>query len=412
MISVEKAVQIVLDSMDVLESVKVPILSARGRVLGEDIVSAENIPSFDYAAINGYALRSEDIANTSANKPIQLSLDGELMPGSSWDKQLKPKHIVKISSGAQIPKDADCVIQEEHVVRQTSKKVLVYKSVPSGDHIRFKGEDISKGTLTLAKGKKLNAHDIGMMSAIGITEVECHRNPRIAFLTSGKGLADNCGPLPANTIRPSNRYTLYSQLSEYGAEPVDLGLAGNDKQSIQTKIIEGLDYDMFISTVGPSMDDFTFAKRMLEQLGMDIKFWRVAIKPARPFIFGICGDIPVFGLSGHPFSFFIILEQFIRPAIMKMTGCPIVKRTEVQATLTRDLRADNGSTSFTRGTVSISDTGFDVTPELKKSNSIRAFSTANGLIVIPANSGYLSAGSKVTVQILADPVVSNHVNAY
>jgi len=408
MISVEKAVQIVLDSIGVLEPVTVPILGAMGRVLGEDIVSAENIPSFDHAAISGYALRSKDIAKTGPNNPIQVILDGEVIPGQRWTEPLKPCHAVRISAGAQIPECADCVIQEEHVVRQSNKKALVYKSVPPGDHIRFIGEDISTGSLTLPKGKKLNANDIGIMSAIGITEIKCFRNPAVSFLTSGKGLAENGGELTEGWIRPSNRYTLHSQLSEYGAEPVDLGLANNDRQAIQTKIIEGLDHDMFISTTGPSLDDFAYVKKMLEQLGMDIKFWKVAIRPAKPFIFGTCGNVPIFGLSGHPFTFFIIMEQFIRPALMKMMGSTIVRRTEVKATLTRDVRADNGATCFMRGTVMITESGFEVTPELKKPNSIKAFSTTNGLIVLPANTGYMTAGAKVTVQILADPIASEN----
>jgi len=403
-ITVEKAVQIVLDSIGVLEPVTVPILGAMGRVLGEDIVSAENIPAFDHAAISGYALRSEDIAKAGPNNPIQLTLDGEVMPGQRWPEIIKPLHAVKIIAGAQIPEKADCVIQEDSVVRQSSKKALVYKPAPEGDHIRYKGEDISTGSLTLPKGKKLNAHDIGIMSAIGITEVKCFRNPKVSFLTSGKGLAENGGELPEGWIRPSNRYTLHSQLSEYGAEPVDLGLAINDRQTIQTKIIEGLEHDMFISTTGPSLDDFAFVKKMLEQLGMDIKFWRVAIKPAKPFIFGTCGNVPIFGLSGHPFTFFIIMEQFIRPALMKMMGSTIIKRTEVKATLTRDVRADNGATCFMRGTVIVTESGFEVTPELKRTNSIKAFSTVNGLIVLPANSGYVAAGEKVIVQILTDPL--------
>jgi molybdopterin molybdotransferase len=404
MISVEKAVQIVLDSIGVLEPVSVPILGAMGRVLGEDIISAENIPSFDHAAISGFALRSEDIAKAGPNNPVSITLDGEVTPGQRWTKALESFHAVRISAGAQIPENADCVIQEEHIVRQSNVKALVYKSAPAGDHIRFKGEDISTGSLTLPKGKKLNANDIGILSAIGITEIKCFRNPKVSFLTSGKGLAENGGQLPEGWIRPSNRYTLHSQLSEYGAEPVDLGLANNDRQTIQTKIIEGLEHDMFISTTGPSLDDFAYVKKMLEQLGMDIKFWRVAIRPAKPFIFGTCGNVPIFGLSGHPFTFFIIMEQFIRPALMKMMGSTIIKRTEVKATLTKDVRTDNGATCFMRGTVMVTESGFEVTPELKKPNSIKAFSTANGLIVIPANSGYVTAGEKVTVQILADPI--------
>ena len=406
MISVEKAVQIVLDSINVLEPVTVPILGSMGRVLGEDIISAENFPAFDQAGISGYAVRAEDIAEASANNPITLTLDGEIVSGLPFDKVLTPKHAVRVSAGSVIPQDADCILSEEHTVRQSNKKLLVYRSVPKGEFIRYKGEDISKDTLVLPKGKKINAHDIGALSAIGITEVNCFRQPRVSFLSSGNGLVDINGSLSAGKQRAANRYALFSQLSEYGAEPVDLGIAKNDREQVQVKIIEGLEHDMFVSTVGPSHDDFSYMKKMLEQLGMDIKFWRVAIKPAKPFIFGICGGIPVFGLSDNLGAGFVVMEQFIRPALMKMMGSSIIKRLEVKAVLTKDLRAEPGVTCFIRGTVTTCDTGFQVTPELRRNNSVKS-NSANGLIVIPEDAGYLPTGSKVTVQVISGLIAEN-----
>lgn len=405
MISVEKAIQIVLDSIDILDSVTIPILGSRGRILAEDIISAESVPAYDIATLTGYALRSEDIAGACSNDPVELQLDGELAPGQKMKEPLEAKHAVRIITGASVPENADCVLPEEHAVRQSSTKLLVYKACTSGDFVRYKGEDIAEGSLVLPKGKKLNAADIGMLSEIGLAEIKCYRQPRVSFLTSGQGLSGNFDPLSGDSNGPSSRYTLYSQLAEYGAEPVDLGLAGCEREEIQTKIIEGLEHDMFVSTVGQSMDDFANVKKMLEQLGMDIKFWRVAIRPAKPFIFGTVGDIPIFGLMGHPFSFHIVMEQFIRPALMKMMGAKIIKRTEVRALLTKDIKAENGVTSFMRGVVTLTESGFTVTPEFRKPNSIKAFSTANGLIVIPANSGYVNAGTKVTVQIIGEPEV-------
>jgi len=406
MISVEKAVQIILDSINVLDPVTMPILGARGRILAEDIISTENIPTFDIATTTGYAINSADIAEASPNKPVQIELISELAAGQRWTEPLKANQAVRVNAGGQIPQNTDCILSEEHAVRQSSKMLLVYRNCVSGDYVRRAGEDIASGSLVLPKGKRLNAPDIGMLSEINVTEVKCFRQPRVSFLASGKDAAS--GGAQADSANGSSmRYALYSQLAEYGAEPIDLGIAGDSRQDIQTKIIEGLDHDMLVSTVGQSMDDFAHVKKMLEQLGMDIKFWKVAIKPAKPFIFGICGNIPIFGLMGHPSAFYIVMEEFIRPALMKMMGNPVVKRLEVKALLTRDIRSENGVTSFMRGVITITENGFSVTPELKRLNSVKAFSTANGLIVIPANSGYISAGSKVTVQIIADPEINN-----
>lgn len=403
MITVEKALQVILDSIRVQEPVAMPILNARGKVLAEDVVSPENIPSFDYASITGYALRSADTVGITSSNPAQFYLDGDLPPGQQWQETLKSKHTLRISMGAPLPEGADTVLLEEHGVRQSSKKVLIYKVAQPGENIRLKGEDIAQGKLVLPIGKSLNAADIGLLSALGFTEIKCYRIPKVSFLTTGSELTESNGPLPKGLMRSSNRYTLYSQLAEYGAEPIDLGLSNHDKEIIQNKISEGLDYDMFISSAGPANDDFTFVKKILEQVGMDIKFWKVAIRPGKPMIFGTCGNVPVFGLSGHPLSFYVVLEQFIRPAIMKMMGKKIIKRTEVLATITKDIKGANGVTTFMRGVVTLNDNGFTVVPTFKRAYSVSAFSTINGLIVIPANSVYLKAGSKVKVQIIAEP---------
>lgn len=403
MISVDKAIQIVLESIDVLKPEKVQLLCAHGRVLAEDVISIEDFPLFDYASMTGYALRAIDIAKASSQKPVPIILDGDLMPGQRWKPPLKPKHTVRINMGAPLPVEADSVLPEEHAVRHSSKKVLIYKPARVGYNIRMKGEDIPKGTLVIPKGKKLSATDIGILSALGQTEVNCYRVPRASFLTAGNGMIDADDPLQDGMMRSSNRYTLHSQLAEYGAEPIDLGVVKKDKKEIVEKISDGVKFDLFINSVGPSFEDFSFIKRMLEQIGMDIKFWKVAIKPTTPIIFGVCNGTPIFGLSGNPFSFFLSMEQFIRPALMKMMGNQIIKRAEVNATLTKDLKSGNGATSYMRGKVVITDEGFEVTPDFKKSSSIRAFASANGLIVIPDNINFIKAGSKVKVQIIAEP---------
>jgi molybdopterin molybdotransferase len=410
MISVDKALQIIVDSVEVLEPVSTPILDARGRVLAEDVISGENIPAFDYALMPGCVVRSCDTLGATASNPVEVIIDGELIPGQLWPSPLKPKHTLKICSGAPVPTEADSVLPEEHVVRQPNGRVLIYRPAQPGDNIRLKGEDIGKGMLVLPKGKKLNAADIGILSVIGLTEVKCYRPPKVAFLITGSAVAENGGPLPAGMMRSSNRYTLYSQLAEYGAEPVDLGIATHNRDDITQKVIEGLMYDMFISSVGPAQEDFTYVKKVLEKLGMDTKFWKVAIKPGKPLIFGNVGKMPVFGLSGHPFSFYVVLEQFVRPAIMKMMGMQTIKRTEVMATLYRDVRGDDGVTAYIRGVITINEHGFAVTPALKRTNSVRAFSTVNGFIIMPPNTGYMKAGDKVRVQILSEPEPENQFN--
>ncbi|NLI16087.1 MAG: molybdopterin molybdotransferase MoeA [candidate division Zixibacteria bacterium] len=410
MISIDKALQIIVDTVEVLEPISMPILEARGKVLAEDIISHENIPSYDYAVTPGCAVRARDTEGASPSNPIEVVVDGELVPGQPWLTPLKPMHTVKICSGAAVPQDADSILPEEHFVRLPNGRLRIYKPAQPGDNIRRKGEDIAKNTLVLPKGKKLNASDIGVLSVIGLTEVKCYRAPKVAFLVTGSSLADNSGPVPEYMMRSPVRYTLYSQLAEYGAEPVDLGIAGHDREIITQKIIDGLMYDMFISSIGPAQEDFAYVKKVLERLGMDTKFWRVAIKPGKPLIYGMVGKTPVFGLSGHPFASFIVLEQLIRPALMKMMGMQTIKRAEVFATLTKDIRGDDGVTCYVRATVALTSSGFLVTPAVKRTNSVRALSTINGFIIVPPNTGYLKTGDKVRVQILAEPEPQQDIN--
>lgn len=407
MISVDKALQIVLDLTRVLDPVDLPVLEARGRVLAQDIVSSEDVPAFDYAMLSGYAINSKYAAGASSKNPIEIYIDGELFPGQHWPKPIDSGHAVKIISGAPIPEGADSVLLDEHVVRQTNGKGLVYRQPIPGENIRYKGEDITKGTLVLAKGKRINAADIGVISALGLSEIKCYPAPKVSFLVTGSALSDSNGPLPYGMMRCSNRFALYSQLAEYGAQPVDLGIACRDQEIIQSKILEGLEHDMLISSVGPTMEDFTFVKKILERVGMDIKFWKVAIKPGKPMIFGTCGDKPIFGISGHPYSSYVVLEQFVRPALMKMMGMNCIRRTEVMATLTRDVRGEDGVTNFIRGVVTFTEDGIQVTPTLRNNSSVRAFSTVNGLIVVPPNSGYIQSGQKIKVQIIAEPETLN-----
>jgi molybdopterin molybdotransferase len=407
MISIDKALQIIVDSVELLEPVSMPILEGRGKVLADDIISRENIPAYNYATIPGCAIRASDTIGASAANPVEVHVDGELLPGQPWLVPLKPKHGIRICSGAAVPEEVDSILPEEHLVRQPNGRLLIYKPTQPGDNIRLKGEDIGKGTLVLPKGKKLNASDIGMLSVIGLNEVKCYPAPKVAFLITGSAIAENDGPLPDCMMRSSIRLTLHSQLEEYGAHPVDLGIAGHSREDITQKIVEGLMYDMFISSIGPAQEDFTYVKKVLERLGMDTKFWKVAIKPGKPLIFGTVGKMPVFGLSGHPFSSFIVLEQLVRPALMKMMGMQAIRRTEVLATLTKDIRGDDGVTCYIRGVVNLNNNGFAVTPAIRKSNSVKALSTVNGFIIVPPNTGYLKTGEKVRVQIIADPEPDN-----
>jgi molybdopterin molybdotransferase len=404
MISVEKALQIILENTPVLEAISVPIINSRKMVLAEDLVANDDIPPFDMAMTEGFAVQSDDIARASQNAPVGLKLDGEVRVGSPWPEPLQPGHAVKTASGAAVPQGSDTVIPAEFAVRDSTHRVRVYKSEKPGENIYPKGGDIVSGSTVLAKGKILTAADIGLLAALGRSDVLCHRRPRISFFASGNDLNHPDQPLQCGKIRAGNTYVLQSQLEEYGAEPVNLGIVGLDSCEIRASIEKALESDMFITSVGSSLDDFECMKGILQKTGMDLKFWKVAIRPGKPMIFGTFNSTPVFGMPGNHLSSMVILEEFIRPAICKMQGKREFRRTEVYARLDKDIRGGGGMTHYIRAEIRITDDGFLAIPcGNRTSPSVMALSLANGFIVMPQEANQISAGEVVRVQIITDP---------
>jgi molybdopterin molybdotransferase len=404
MISVEKALQIVLENTPVLNTVSVPIIEARNMVLAEDLYSTDDIPPFNVAVIDGFAVLNEDISKASPNVPIILKLDGEVKVGCPWTEVVQPGHAVKVVTGAAVPEGTNAIVSAEFAVRDSTQRVKIYKPQKPYEYIFAKGDDIAAGSIVLNKGKVLTGADIGILAALGKQEVFCHRRPRVPFFASGNDLNPLDQPLQNGKIRAGNTFVLQAQLHEYGAEPVNLGIIGADCEEVKANIKKALDGDMFLTSVGSSMDDFDFIKGILQRAGMDLKFWKVAIRPGKPLIFGTIDGKPVFGLPGNHLSSMVILEEFVRPAICKMQGKKETRRTEVYARLDRDVKGGGGITHFIRAEIKITDDGFLAIPSgHRTSPSVMALSAANGFIVVPQETNHICAGETVKVQIITDP---------
>jgi len=404
MISVDKALQIVLENTPVLDTVSIPIIGARTMVLAEDLISVDDMPPFDMAMIDGIAVISSDIARALQNAPVSLKLDGEVKVGCPWPERVQSGHAAKIATGAALPGGTDTIVSSEFAVRDSTQRVKIYKSERPGENIFAKGGDIASGTIVLIKGKILTAADIGVLAALGKQEVLCHRKPRVSFFASGNDLIAPGQPLQNGKVRAGNTFILQSQLDEYGAEPINLGVIGADSDEVKANIEKARESDLFITCAGSSMDDFDLIKGILQRAGMDLKFWKVAIRPGKPLIFGTFNGIPVFGLPGNYLSSMVILEEFVRPAICKMQGKREVRRTEVYARLEKDIRGGGGMTHFIRAEVRITDDGFLALPTGSRTTpSVMPFALANGFIVVPQDINHISEGETVRVQIIADP---------
>jgi molybdopterin molybdotransferase len=209
MITAEKALQIVLDHTHLLEPVEVPILESVGMVLAEEIVSTEDIPAFDIATIEGYALRSADISGADRGKPVFINLDGEINVGDCWEEVVRAGHALKVAAGCALPEGVDTVISSENVVRETSRKVRIYKAQKPGDHIFARGADVEAGSLIFQPGRVLGAADIGVLPTVGRCKILCFRQPKVSFFCSGNDLVQPDEPLQSGKFRAGTPFTIH-----------------------------------------------------------------------------------------------------------------------------------------------------------------------------------------------------------
>jgi molybdopterin molybdotransferase len=401
MISIDRAIQIVLENTPVLDTVKVPIIQSRNMCLAEDIIASSDIPPYDMATSDGFAVRSEDIIKAISTSPVVLKFAGEVKVGSLWPEQLQPGYTAKISSGAPLPAGANTIVQSEHAVRENAQRVKIYQYEKPGENIFYKGNDIQAGMVVFPKGKNLAGADIGILGSLGRKEVICTRKPRVSFFASGNDLIRPELPVQDGKMHNGNLYFLECKLSDYGAEPINLGIIGADCSEVKEHIIKAISADMFITCAGSSLEDFDFVKGMLQKAGMDLKFWRVAIKPGKPLIFGTFNKIPVFGLPGNCLSAMVILEELVRPAVFKMQGRKEFRHTEVMARLEKEVKGGGNITHYIRAEVRLLDDGFVVSPTgSRNSPSVMALTSVNGFIIIPQDINQYCAGEMARVMVL------------
>jgi molybdopterin molybdotransferase len=400
MVTVDEALNKILSNIYPLGVERVSILDALGRVIAEDIYANRDIPPLDNSAMDGYALKFKDVQKASSNNPVRLEVIEDLPAGFISKKKVEGGKAVRIMTGAPIPKGADAVIPVEETKKEDGY-VLIFKAAAMGENIRKSGEDVKKGDRVISKGDMIRPAEVGMLASVGRSFISVYQRPLVAILCTGDELVDVDGELDEVKIISSNSYTLAAQVKDCGAIPLQLGIAKDRKEEIEEKLRQGTRADVLISSAGVSVGDYDFVKDVMKNLGMEMVFWKVAMRPGQPLAFGTIAGKPVFGLPGNPVSSMISFEQFVRPSLLKMMGHRQLFRPVIEAILKEEIKKIVGRRYFIRGSVSFEKNEYFVTTTGEQGSGIlRSMVKANGLIVIPENQEIVRAGEKVKVQLL------------
>jgi len=400
MITVKEALDHILDSITLLNLEKTDILSALGRVIGEDIHASRDIPPKDNSAMDGYALRSDETIGAGAESPAVLTVIEDIPAGYEPQKMVGPGEAARIMTGAPLPEGADAVVKVEDTACDDAG-VRIYVPAEHGENVRYAGEDVRMGDLVIRTGTILRPAEIGMLAALGRSFVKVFRRPLVALISTGDELVDIDDPASAGRTINSNNYSLAAQVMECGGIPLQLGIAKDTREDLTEKFRAALRADVIVSSAGVSVGDYDFVKDVMEDMGIGVELWQVAQRPGKPMTFGSREGMPVFGLPGNPVSSMITFEQYVRPAILKMTGHQNIFRRTVRATLTHDIEKKQGLRYFFRSRVRNQGGGFvvEITGE-QGSGILSSMVLANGIMVIPEDADVVKAGTEVMVQLL------------
>lgn len=398
MLALEEAQAKVNRDLAVLTPADVAVGESLGMVLAETVAADEAIPPFANTAMDGFAVRAADTVGASKDNPKSLPVVATIAAGSVAPRPMEAGEAMRIMTGAPVPEGADAIIMVE-LTKPAGFDVDLLAEVPEGNHIRPAGDDISRGAEILHPGTVLGPGHLGVLASLGRQTVRVYRRPRVGVMSTGDELVEGPEPLQPGQIRDSNRLTLLSMAKEAGFEPVDLGLIRDDEKAIEEALRTGVaTCDAVITSGGVSMGDFDFVKAVLTRVG-DFSWMQVAIKPAKPLVFGLLDEVPVFGLPGNPVSSMVSFELFARPGLRRMMGRLDAERPRIQAIAEEDItRNPDGKTHFSRVVLS-QDDGGQWRVRLsggQGSHQLMAMATANGLAVLPNGDG-VEAGDTVEV---------------
>jgi molybdopterin molybdotransferase len=393
----------VLSAVRPLTQLDVQLLDAHGCVLTEDVVAPWPLPQFDNSAMDGYAVRAEDVREAAGENPVELPVVADIAAGESEVAAIGPGLAARIMTGAPMPVGADAVVPVEYTDGGEAR-VRITSAVPTGRHLRKIGEDVQEGDTVLGAGTFLGAAQIGLLAAVGKDRVKVRPRPRVVVISTGSELVEPGLPLILGQITDSNSFTLTAAAREAGAVAYRVGPVPDDETVLLGLIEDQLvRADLVITSGGVSAGAYDVVKQVLSDLGT-VTFEKVAMQPGMPQGFGTIGEeeTPIFTLPGNPVSAFVSFEVFVRPAIRKMLGVSRLHRPSVKAIIQSTLRSPDGKRQFARARWQAAPDGSDLVTPLagQASHMVADLAYANALVVVPEHVTEIAAGQVVDTVLL------------
>lgn len=392
---VAEAMQRVLAGAEPLPAETVALKDALGRVLTDDIAALRTQPPAAVSAMDGYAVRAADVAQA----PVTLELIGEVAAGHPFEDAVGPGQAARIFTGGVIPDGADCVVIQE-VTERKGDAVVIQKPGAAGRNIRKQGIDFTEGAVLLHKGCRLNDRDLMLAAAMNHPALRVHRRPKVAVLGTGDELvAPGSSPGPGEIVY-SNGFALVALAQTEGAETLDLGIARDRLEDIAVAVRKARDWgaDVLVTSGGASVGEHDLVQRALAAEGLELSFWRVALRPGRPMMHGRLGAMQVLGVPGNPVSSYVCAFLYLVPLIRRLAGCSDVERVPEPARLGRDLPANDERADYLRATLHPSPDGLVATPVMAQDSSLMApLARADCLVIREPHAPAASAGSPCVI---------------
>ena len=391
-----EAASIILDAITALPAEHVALADALGRVAAIQVSSPIDLPHWDNSAMDGFAVRSEDVAGKC---PVELSVVEQIPAGGFSQRELSQNQCARIFTGAPIPKGSDGVVRQEDTSSTSDSRVTINDDRDARANVRRRGEDISRNSVILERGTETGPAQIGALASVAHEPLEVHRRPKVAIMASGDEIADLSereAILRGDKIASSNTYALVSLVQQAGGMPVEQGIARDDPDDLRKRLLNLPDVDMLVTSGGVSVGEHDYLRPVFEALGGELKFWRLKIKPGAPVVFGLWRGIPWLGLPGNPVSSMVTFELFARPAIRRLLGHSRPFRKTITARTAEPIGLQAPLKHFLRVVLEESDT--EPVARLtgpQGSGILTSMVRANALLVVPEDRLEVAAGEKL-----------------